>query len=648
MIRSNSGGSQDLMDLGLTRRALITALLLTVLAGFWVRQSEIEVLATQITESVPAIPGITALMLLLGANGLMRLLRIGKPFHRSEILVIFLFVTVSSMVMGIGVTQFLICLIATPFYYKTNNIQLVRKYLPNWLVPHNLQIIKGIYEGSANGQVPWSQWGAPIFLWICFFLALWWTISSLLSLLYSAWSEDERLSFPLASLALEMTGEANEIPFFRNKIMWVGFGVAALYDSVNILHALVPSVPAFGKRIDFGVGFTALPWSEMKPFIFHIRPELIGLGFLVSTEISLTVWVSYLLFKLTAVWGAAHGVPPGQLPYSGSQGIGAYLMMALVMFWLARRNIQSAWQKAVHGGNWVGLGGMKPRWMFGGIACGFFFCWFFMWAAGMGWWVALIYLLLVIAVAAVYARLRAEAGVPLIWLFPFEMQKDVMLNVFGSAPFQAAGKSDLSVWALFVFLARGYYPEVTAYQSEGLEIAKKSEIRPQKIVQALFLAVLAGLLLGWYNHLVPYYNYGALQLRGGIWGDWISTTQYSSAAAWMHTPKMPDVSRSLAAASGAALVFALWLLRLWFAGFWFHPIGYCMACSYGSLIWGSFLVVWIMKSLTLRYGGMKLYKTLRPFFLGLVLGHFVTAGIAWGLMGVWVGSAVQGYQVYFG
>ena len=34
---------------------------------------------------------------------------------------------------------------------------------------------------------------------------------------------------------------------------------------------------------------------------------------------------------------------------------------------------------------------------------------------------------------------------------------------------------------------------------------------------------------------------------------------------------------------------------------------------------------WILKAIILRYGGIRLYRTLIPFFLGLILGEFSTA-----------------------
>ena len=43
--------------------------------------------------------------------------------------------------------------------------------------------------------------------------------------------------------------------------------------------------------------------------------------------------------------------------------------------------------------------------------------------------------------------------------------------------------------------------------------------------------------------------------------------------------------------------------------------------------WPSIFVAWILKAIILKYGGPLLYTRLRPFFLGLVLGAFGTAGI---------------------
>src|SRR5262249_29524624 len=146
-------------------------------------------------------------------------------------------------------------LMGTPFYFKDENIPNVGPYLPNHLLPHDVEIIRQMYERAPDGRVPWQFWWQPGLLWMGFFLALWVTMYCLIALFYRAWAEDERLSFPLVSLPMEVTGgDTGQNAFFRNRLMWAGFALAAVYNLFNIWHALNPSVPEFGKNWDFATG----------------------------------------------------------------------------------------------------------------------------------------------------------------------------------------------------------------------------------------------------------------------------------------------------------------------------------------------------------------------------------------------------------
>src|SRR5262249_30874465 len=143
--------------------------------------------------------------------------------------------------------------------------------------------------------------------------------------------------------------------------------------------------------------FTTPPWNEIapsqSPLQFHIRPEMIGLGYLVSTEISLTVWVSFFMEKLVSVGGVALGVTPNTLPYNQEQGIGAYLTLAIMLIWLSRHYLRRIWRQAWRGRETIGPEGIRYRWAFCGLLGGFLAVWSFMTLAGMAHWVALVYLL---------------------------------------------------------------------------------------------------------------------------------------------------------------------------------------------------------------------------------------------------------------
>ena len=47
----------------------------------------------------------------------------------------------------------------------------------------------------------------------------------------------------------------------------------------------------------------------------------------------------------------------------------------------------------------------------------------------------------------------------------------------------------------------------------------------------------------------------------------------------------------------------------------FHPVGYAVSSSWSlSLLWLPLLIAWIIKSVLLRYGGLRAYRQAMPFF----------------------------------
>ena len=64
--------------------------------------------------------------------------------------------------------------------------------------------------------------------------------------------------------------------------------------------------------------------------------------------------------------------------------------------------------------------------------------------------------------------------------------------------------------------------------------------------------------------------------------------------------------------------------------FWwpFHPLGYAMAPTWPMIqLWFPTMLGWLFKTLTLRYGGLRFYRLMRIFFLGLILGEFLSGGL---------------------
>jgi hypothetical protein len=65
-----------------------------------------------------------------------------------------------------------------------------------------------------------------------------------------------------------------------------------------------------------------------------------------------------------------------------------------------------------------------------------------------------------------------------------------------------------------------------------------------------------------------------------------------------------------------------------------HPIGYLTAYSSAMrILWFSFFIGWLFNALCMRYGGVVLFKKLRNFFVGLIIGDFLMAG-SWAIYGL--------------
>ena len=76
-----------------------------------------------------------------------------------------------------------------------------------------------------------------------------------------------------------------------------------------------------------------------------------------------------------------------------------------------------------------------------------------------------------------------------------------------------------------------------------------------------------------------------------------------------------------------------------------HPIGFSIA-SVGQVRWTmlSLFAAWVAKVSLIRFGGLILYNRAKPFFIGLVVGHFTTAGLSFIVDVIWFSG--QGHSLY--
>ncbi len=643
---------------GLSLRAAVLSLVFFVVSLIWMRKAGLIALGAQIGESVPVIPAVGAVLILTLLSPILRRLPRFMRMPEHQVLLVYSFLVIAVSMPSVGVVRQILPQITVPYYFAgpENEYETLTQDLPQWLSP-DPQVIRTMYEGSDTGAVPWEAWVTPLAAWTLFLLATFVTMYALMLIFRRQWIEKEHLTFPIVRLVLDMadqTGHRVAGGFIRNPIMWAGFLLAAIYNVMNMLNAWNPAIPALGKSFNIGALFTERPWTGMGGLAIHWRPENFGIGYLVPADILLSVWVFALLMRLANVAQIGMGYDISGFPFERQQAWGGYLAFGLVLLWVGRHHLRDVFSKALTGNPRVDDSDEPFSYRTAVIAMvlGFAGMLVFGVMSGLWLWVAAVYFGICILFSIVYARARAEAGAALVWLFPISQAWEMLFNVGGSAVFQRGGSwRNLGALGMHFWLARGYFPSMSAYQIEGFRIAEDAGIRQRTMVYWLIAALLIGLVGAYVIHLNVYYGFGANILEGG-------TTQggarvRSAVQAWdtlsgfVKAHKQVAWKETGAGIAGFAITIILVVLRSIFLRFPLHPLGFVMVMSYAGPIWGPFFIVWVIKSLVLRIGGMGTYRRAIPFFLGLVIGHFFTAGVVWGSLSL-VNDMYRRYGVWFG
>jgi len=651
----NSGPRQS----AISPRSVVLTLLLLVAGALWVRQVSLISYTCQVAEGTPSVPALTALIL-LGALALVfpRLRRSG--WLRRESLMIYLILSLALPMSCANVMRQVFPAITALRYFAQpeNNYAEFADFLPAWIAPSDEEAVRTFYEGSEGGVIPWRAWGLPLSVWTGLFLAYSLSLYCLMALFRKPWVEHERLTFPLVELALQVapggTAPHSTRPLLAHSLFWLGFAVSALFNATNVAHAFSPQVTALGSGYDLGGLLTQRPWSGLRPLYLAHRPEIVGLGYLVPTDILFSTWLFYLVLRFETFFAILFGYTQAGMPYEWPQGFGAYLGLAVFVVYTGRRHLRHVLTAVVNP--------QQPaddrdeavpyRWAFWGFLLGLVLLIGFCAAAGLSVAKATIYIVLSYTMALVYSRIRAQTGVPISYVLP---RRDVPLSILDLSPtgrqLSLTQVREETAFSLLTVLNRLTFPHIAAFEAEGIRMADRARIRRGHLFAAVLVGIVAGVLIGYGTHLTAYYTYGCNVLDGGTteggWRTRQALIQYDRLQARTANPTPINWPPTIARAVGLGITGLLLLLRARFLRFPIHPMGLALASTFGYHTWFPLFLAWLCKVLVLRLGGARLYRVASSAFLGLAVGHFVIAGAVWGLTGIFNEDAARRYLVWF-
>jgi len=595
--------------------------------------------------ALPATAVVTLFALVL-CNGALVRISPRLALTRAELLVAYAMAILVVQFLYKGGLPFITGATTFPFYMATPANDWEHRLwpqIPLWFRLSDPQAITWYWEGAPSGLgVPWAAWLPPVLAWCSFTVALMTAMFCLAALLSKDWIEQQRLSFPLVDIPLAITGEASHptlgTGLLRNRVAWIGFAIPAVISVLGWLHTIYPSLPTVPLDFEPGRGFAGmgLPWSvlagETGVHCTLVFP-LIGIAYLLPAEVSLSLWLFYVLYRLQQLVWASFGFGPegtsavaiNPQTFIGMEEAGGFIALSAIVLYQSRHSLAAAWR---------GLFDRSCRerddraplaryWALLGFALANSFMLWWALQVGMKWWPFALIMLLFYTVMIGVTRLVAAAGTTHVdtGLFP----RQVIMNTVGAA---AVGVPSLTVYT-YLSTVYMYDPRIVlmAQAMNGFKLLHSSQIGGRRFPTAAALAVIVMLAVGFPTLLWIVYRYGATALPD--WpmaspGRWV----FGELDSTLRSPEAPDNWLRLALALGAGFMAALVTLHSRFLWWPVSPVGFLIASGWSTdrFVWLNALLGWTLSTAARRSGGLRLYRQLRPAFLGLVLGSYATQG----------------------
>jgi hypothetical protein len=629
-------------------RTLLVGLLGSAATSVIVAAAELVAQTIQIgmMQLPPAVVALFFVVVL--ANRVVAWARPHAALRTPELLVVFVMMLFSAMIASRGVMERLLpAQVGVSYYAEGNNWQqlyfpLLNSALFPWdpSQPQPEPLVKWFYQRIPFGEpIPWGAWVASTARWLILIGAVFTAFLCISVLLRKQWVENERLSFPLVQLPLELMRGGE---FFGNRAFWLGALVPIVVFTLNGLHRNIPTIPEITLVIPLKDYFSAPPYDQMTMFSLYLSFAAVGFFFLIPTELLFSFWFFYLLSKGFEFLGLTYGFET-QAKHAAAAGFvkwlcsGAFFAVAAYVLYSARHHLRYIWQVVKGDAPPPPPGSelMSYRWAFWGLIGAFVVI--LLWAqwAGMDWWVAaLVFAIYLLVQGLVMARCTAEGGL-LITEGCF-----TPMDVLTMEKYSLLSPRNLTAMALkdaVLFRDLRGIP-ITGFL-DAQKLSDETRLAKRTLLGALVVGILAAIAVAFVFQLWLPYTYGALNLYGYVYER--QPTQFFRENAPFMTPSGGETPVPAFRPLFFALGFVITLLLAWgrsaFPGFPFHPLGFAMSATWGVIVlWFSMLVAWLIKAPLLRYGGMPLYRRVRPFFLGLIFGEFFSAAV-WAVLALLYG-----------
>lgn len=550
-----------------------------------------------------------------------------------ELKTVYVMMTVSCAIPTMGLTAQLLPILTAPFYYaipENSWAEVLQPHIKPWLVPQGEQHIKYFYEGMpAWENIPWGVWIKPLLIWGIFLITLYFVMICIAVILRRQWMDRERLVFPLAQLPLEMVRDERNSsvkPFFKNSIMWIGFGIPFLFGSLKGLHHYFPSVPSmeFVQSIPIFRRTVALTLRLSFP--------MVGFFYLVHLDAAFSLWffnlLSLMIRGLMGIFGITmreslgiYGTPS---PVFAHQGMGAMITLVLAGMWIGRSHLRDVVKKAFTSDSSIDDSDemLSYRTAFWGTVVGLIIMTIWLTMSGLPLIAVPLFLFGAILLFIGLTRVVAESGMA--EAVASTISSSFVVSGIGTGTLGPAGLTAMSLTYVWAADLRTF---VMASAANSLKVMEGEGRRKRPLFWAMMLSVVLTAVSSAWVLLKLAYTQGGLNCNDWFFGGG-AKAPFNFFVSKILNPSEPNWLGWYITAGGALGMLFLMLMRARFLWWPFHPIGFAIGPVWiMDHIWFTIFIAWMIKSIVVKYGGLKLFQKLRPLFLGLILGQFTCNGV---------------------
>ena len=490
--------------------------------------------------------------------------------------------------------------------------------------------LKGYHEGGTSILAPANRgpWATPLLWWGSFVLVLVFVMQCINAIMRRQWTDNEKLRYPLITLPMEMTRGGDGASLYRSRLFWLGSAAGAALDIYNGIAFLYPALPQINVKVkDISTHVVSHPWRAIGWTTVSYYPFIVALSFFLPQDVAFSCWSFYLFRKAIQVFAAATGWGGmAGAPFLVEQAWGGWMAFAGLAAWSARRHIRQVWHTI-----WDMPGGMddegepmRYRWAVTGLALGLAYLIMFWARAGASAGPMLLYFVLYYALFAAVTKMRAEIGPPTHELGSMATTH-MLVKALGS---QNMTRRTLVGYAFLWFNNRMVRSHQMPIQLQGLKMAERSGINYRRLMWAMMLAILAGLLSEYWALLSDAYA------SKGARGTGFAGEAFRHLQAWLGNRQGPQFVRVAFMGAGAGFALLLGAARMRFVGWPFHPAGYALGMVFRlDCVWMPILMAWLFKGLLLRYGSLRTHGAAIMLACGVILGEFVV-GSFWSSLSV--------------